>query len=82
MLKKLKQQFRILPMVIFLAVLTLSIRVNNLFDQLKNPYASQFSIAPSNFRIKRHSGTKRCHSAQHHLFAIRDYDFARTGSTP
>ncbi len=48
MLKKLKQQFRILPMVIFLAVLTLSIRVNNLFDQLKNPYASQFSIAPSN----------------------------------
>lgn len=47
MLKKIKQQFRILPMVIFVAVLMLSIRVNNLFDQLKNPYTTQFSIAPS-----------------------------------
>lgn len=47
MLKKLKQQFRILPMVIFMAVLMLTIRVNNLFDMLKNPYQSHISISQS-----------------------------------
>lgn len=48
MFKTLKQHFRILPMVIFLAVLMLSVRINNLFDQLKNPYAARFTIAQSN----------------------------------
>ena len=48
MFKKLKQHFRILPLVIFMAVLTLSIRVNNLFDMLKNPYNNHFSISQSN----------------------------------
>lgn len=48
MFKTLKQHFRILPMVIFLAVLMLSVRINNLFDQLKNPYAAHFTIAQSN----------------------------------
>ena len=48
MFKKLKQHFRILPMVIFMAVLTLSIRINNLFDTLKNPYSQYISISQSN----------------------------------
>lgn len=48
MLNRLKQHFRILPLVIFMAVLTLSIRVNNVFDMLKNPYANHFSISQSN----------------------------------
>ncbi len=43
MLKKLKQQFRILPMVIFMAVLMLSVKLNNIFDQLKDPYAISIS---------------------------------------
>ncbi len=47
MLKKLKQQFRILPMVIFMAVLMLSVRLNNIFDLLKNPYANRLSISQS-----------------------------------
>ena len=47
MLKRLKQHFRILPLVIFMAVLTLSIRVNNLFDTLKSPYNNHFSISQS-----------------------------------
>lgn len=47
MFKKLKQQFRILPMVIFMAVLMLTIRVNNLFDMLKNPYQKHISISQS-----------------------------------
>lgn len=36
MFNKFKNNFRILPIFIFLAVLTLSIRVNNVFDSLKN----------------------------------------------
>ena len=47
MLKKLKQQFRILPMVIFMAVLMLSVKLNNIFDQLKDPYAKRISISQS-----------------------------------
>lgn len=37
MFKTLKQHFRILPMVIFMATLMLSVRINNLFDMLKTP---------------------------------------------
>ncbi len=41
MFKTLKQHFRILPMVIFMATLMLSVRINNLFDMLKNPAADE-----------------------------------------
>ena len=47
MFKTLKQHFRILPMVIFMATLMLSVRINNLFDMLKNPAADRFSISQS-----------------------------------
>ena len=47
MLTKIKNNFRILPMFIFLAVLTLSIRVNNVFDSLKNADVHRFSISQS-----------------------------------
>lgn len=47
MLKKAVSHIRILPIVIFMAVLMLSIRINNLFDQLKNPYTGAFSIGQS-----------------------------------
>lgn len=47
MLTKFKNNFRILPVFIFLAVLTLSIRVNNVFDLLKNADSRSFSISQS-----------------------------------
>jgi len=47
MFKKLKQQFRILPIVIFLAVLMLSVRLNNVFDLLRDPYAKHISVTQS-----------------------------------
>ena len=47
MLTKFKNNFRILPVFIFLAVLTLSIRVNNVFDSLKNADSRSFSISQS-----------------------------------
>lgn len=56
MFKTLKQHFRILPMVIFLAVLMLSVRINNLFDQLKDPYANRVSIAQSHAAAEEKSG--------------------------
>ncbi len=39
------KHFRILPIFIFLAALTLSVKVNNVFDMLKNPEVLQFSIS-------------------------------------
>lgn len=42
---KFKNNFRILPIFIFLSVLTLSIRVNNVFDSLKNTDNRNFSIS-------------------------------------
>lgn len=39
-----KKHFRILPLFIFLAVLTLSVKVNNVFDLLKHPGNHKFSI--------------------------------------
>lgn len=47
MFKKTVSHIRILPIVIFMAVLMLSVRINNLFDQLKNPQAGSFSIGQS-----------------------------------
>lgn len=40
-----KKHFRILPIFIFLAVLTLSVKVNNVFDLLKHPGNLKFSIS-------------------------------------
>ena len=40
-----KKHFRILPIFIFLAVLTLSVKVNNVFDLLKHPENLKFSIS-------------------------------------
>ena len=40
-----KKNFRILPFFIFLAVLTLSVKVNNVFDILKNPQNGKISIS-------------------------------------
>ena len=40
-----KKLFRILPIFIFLAVLTLSVKVNNVFDLLKHPENLKFSIS-------------------------------------
>ena len=40
-----KKSFRILPFFIFLAVLTLSVKVNNVFDLLKHPETSKISIS-------------------------------------
>lgn len=45
--KKSKLSIRVLPIFIFLAVLTLSIRVNNIFDSLKNADESSFTISQS-----------------------------------
>lgn len=45
MLKKIKKHIRILPIFIFCAVLTLSVKINNLFDQLKHPETSRISIS-------------------------------------
>ena len=53
MLTKFKNNFRILPVFIFLAVLTLSIRVNNVFDSLKNADSRSFSISQSKAWKKR-----------------------------
>ena len=47
MLTKIKNNFRILPIFIFLAVLTLSIRINNVFDSLKNADNRLFVISQS-----------------------------------
>ena len=47
MLTKFKNNFRILPVFIFLAVLTLSIRVNTVFDSLTNADSRSFSISQS-----------------------------------
>lgn len=40
-----KKHFRILPIFIFLAVLTLSVKVNNVFDLLKHPENQKLSIS-------------------------------------
>lgn len=48
LLNKIKHNIRILPIFIFLAVLTLSIRVNNIFDSLKSTNERSFSISQSN----------------------------------
>ena len=40
-----KKSFRILPFFIFLAVLTLSVKVNNVFDLLKHPETRKISIS-------------------------------------
>jgi COG3334: uncharacterized conserved protein len=40
-----KKHFRILPIFIFLAVLTLSVKVNNVFDLLKHPENLKLSIS-------------------------------------
>ena len=40
-----KKHFRILPIFIFLAVLTLSVKVNNVFDLQKHPENLKFSIS-------------------------------------
>lgn len=45
--KKNKLNIRVLPIFIFLAVLTLSIRVNNIFDSLKHADKSSFTISQS-----------------------------------
>ena len=47
MIIKLKNNFRILPIFIFLAVLTLSIRINNVFDSLKHSDNRIFVISQS-----------------------------------
>jgi len=45
-----KKNLRILPFFIFLAVLTLSIKINNVFDLLKHPQSNKISIIhPSAF---------------------------------
>lgn len=43
-----KNNFRILPLFIFFAVLTLSIKINNIFDTFKNPDSPLVSIAATN----------------------------------
>jgi len=40
-----KKNLRILPFFIFLAVLTLSVKVNNVFDLLKHPQNNKISIS-------------------------------------
>lgn len=47
MFSKIKNNFRVLPIFIFLAVLMLSIRINNVFDSLKNQDGRRFSISQS-----------------------------------
>lgn len=42
-----KHNIRILPIFIFMAVLTLSIKINNVFDIFNNPGTSLFAIAQS-----------------------------------
>lgn len=42
---KIKKHIRVLPIFIFCAVLTLSVKINNLFDQLKHPEKSRISIS-------------------------------------
>lgn len=42
-----KHHIHLLPVVIFMAVLTLSIKVNNVFDLFKHPESSVFDIAQS-----------------------------------
>ena len=39
-----KKHIRILPVFIFLSVLTLSVKINNVFDILKHPEGLKFSI--------------------------------------
>ncbi len=45
--KNKKNNFRVLPLFIFFAVLMLSVKINNVFDLLKNPDAPKVSITPS-----------------------------------
>ncbi len=45
--KKLKQNFRILPVFIFMAALTLSVRINNVFDEIKKQETKTVSISQS-----------------------------------
>lgn len=47
LLKKLKQNFRILPVFIFIAALTLSVRINNVFDEIKKQETQTISISQS-----------------------------------
>lgn len=48
MLQKLKQNIRILPVFIFIAALTLSVRINNVYDEIKNTRSHSVSITQSN----------------------------------
>ncbi len=43
--KKIKQNFRVLPIFIFMAALTLSVRINNVFDDIKNAEIQTLSIS-------------------------------------
>lgn len=45
MFNKIKNRIRILPIFIFIAVLTLSVRINNVFDLLKHPQTKKISIS-------------------------------------
>lgn len=45
LLKKIKQNFRVLPIFIFMAALTLSVRINNVFDDIKNAEVKTWSIS-------------------------------------
>lgn len=45
MLTKITKRIRILPIFIFIAFLTLSVRVNNVFDMLKHPEVKKISIS-------------------------------------
>ncbi len=45
--KNKKNNFRVLPLFIFFAVLMLSVKINNVFDLLKNPEAPKVTITSS-----------------------------------
>ncbi len=42
-----KTHFRLLPLFIFFAALTLSVKINNVFDQFRHPAAASLSISPN-----------------------------------
>lgn len=44
---KIKKHIRVLPIFIFFAVLTLSVKINNIFDSVKNPETKILSIRQS-----------------------------------
>lgn len=52
---KLKRKIRILPIFIFMATLTLSIRVNSLFDNIKQQTTKTFSISQTNAKAEEKS---------------------------